>query len=154
MAAAFRPKRLDIAGNISANLLRDHVKRKTFAEYEPERYATCPKPSLFPCYSRSRKADSNDAQTSSPLHNPQHNPPPASPRPGPAPARQHARLHSAHTDQEPMCCQWAVEGCFPGVQVDKGEWMGGALCLVLAGADESLYRSNSDCRLTRVNCLV
>lgn len=48
MAAAFRPKKLDLGGYVSAPLLRDHLKRKTFAQHEPQRYATCLTTSLQP----------------------------------------------------------------------------------------------------------
>ncbi|RMJ27395.1 hypothetical protein PHISP_01711 [Aspergillus sp. HF37] len=39
MAAAFRPKKLDLGGYVSAPLLRDHLKRKTFSQHEPQRQA-------------------------------------------------------------------------------------------------------------------
>lgn len=39
MAAAFRPKKLDIMGNLSALMVRDNTKRQVVAKHEPERYA-------------------------------------------------------------------------------------------------------------------
>ncbi|RJE20654.1 hypothetical protein PHISCL_07020 [Aspergillus sclerotialis] len=39
MAAAFRPKKLDIMGNLTALMVRDHTKRQVFAQHEPERQA-------------------------------------------------------------------------------------------------------------------
>lgn len=36
----FRAKKLDIGSYVNIRVIRDHTKRKVFAEFEPERYAT------------------------------------------------------------------------------------------------------------------
>jgi hypothetical protein len=35
----FRAKKLDIGSFVNIKVIRDHTKRKVFAEHEPERYA-------------------------------------------------------------------------------------------------------------------
>jgi small subunit ribosomal protein S14 len=35
----FRAKKLDLGGFINARIIRDHTKRKVFAQFEQERYA-------------------------------------------------------------------------------------------------------------------
>lgn len=67
-----------------------------------------------------RQTVANTNQTSPALCDPQYNAAAASARPGPAPAGQHARLHPPDADHEPVCCERAFEGRFPGFQVDKG----------------------------------
>lgn len=37
----FRSKRLDIGGFVNKWVIRDHTKRKVFAEYETDRYVLC-----------------------------------------------------------------------------------------------------------------
>lgn len=34
----FRAKTLDLGGHLSTHIIRDHTKRKVFAEFETERY--------------------------------------------------------------------------------------------------------------------
>jgi hypothetical protein len=34
----FRSKKLDLGGFVNIKVIRDHTKRKVFAEHEPERY--------------------------------------------------------------------------------------------------------------------
>lgn len=34
----FRSKKLDLGGFVNIKIIRDHTKRKVFAEHEPERY--------------------------------------------------------------------------------------------------------------------
>jgi hypothetical protein len=36
----FRAKRLDLGCFVNVKVIRDHTKRKVFAEHEPERYAS------------------------------------------------------------------------------------------------------------------
>jgi hypothetical protein len=38
----FRAKRLDLGCFVNVKVIRDHTKRKVFAEHEPERYASLP----------------------------------------------------------------------------------------------------------------
>lgn len=42
MAAAFRPKTLDLAGPLSTKVIRDHTKRQVFERTEPQRYLPFP----------------------------------------------------------------------------------------------------------------
>jgi hypothetical protein len=89
----FRAAKLDIGCFTKIRNIRDHTKRKVYAENEPERYATTA------CFEM-RTTDS--PQTSPPLHYPQHHSAAASARPGPAPAFADALLHEVHPDQEQM----------------------------------------------------
>jgi hypothetical protein len=38
----FRAKKLDIGSFLNIKVIRDHTKRKAFAEFEPERCVSCP----------------------------------------------------------------------------------------------------------------
>jgi len=40
----FRSKRLDLGCFVNVKVIRDHTKRKVFAEHEPERYASIMSP--------------------------------------------------------------------------------------------------------------
>ncbi|OWO99705.1 hypothetical protein B2J93_9455 [Marssonina coronariae] len=37
----FRAKKLDLGGFVNIKVIRDHTKRKVFAQNEPERYLPC-----------------------------------------------------------------------------------------------------------------
>lgn len=44
MSSFFRSKKLDIGSFLNIKVIRDHTKRKAFAEFEPERCVTSPTP--------------------------------------------------------------------------------------------------------------
>lgn len=91
----FRAARLDLGSFVNVRNLRDHTKRKVFAEFEPERCVFAARPrSIHPV------ANAMCWQASAALRHPQYFATPTCPRPGPARAHPDARLHPLHPIQE------------------------------------------------------
>lgn len=89
----FRSKKLDLGCFVNIKTIRDHTKRKVFAEHEPQRYALL----------RGIEAtNANAAQPSTTVYNPQHAAAGADARAGAAGADADACVHAADADPEPV----------------------------------------------------
>lgn len=93
----FRAKKLDIGSFVNVKVIRDHTKRKVFAEHEAERYEV-----QFRGFTYEDTAGPNSLtthpQTSSTICYSQSEPPSKNARPSPARIEPDALLHTVHTD--------------------------------------------------------
>jgi hypothetical protein len=97
----FRSKKLDLGAFVNIKVIRDHTKRKVFAENETQRYVPIDRVDLFPII-RGTLLTYASPQTSSAVHHPQPDPPAQNARSSTTPIDPDALLHPLNANQKPM----------------------------------------------------